>query len=101
MKASALYLEYFAIAASICHVTVNRDLVTFGTGQVIILENGMHTFFTKGADSVSMLQTEYLSVAGLPEKGRIRRTQIVVEFNVSFFHRSIIAIFGGEADQFY
>ena len=95
MKASALYFENLTVAAGICYEAVDRDFVTFGTGQVIIFENGMHTFFTKGTNSVSMLQTEHLSVAGLPEKGRIRRSQVVVEFNVSFFHKIIIAIFGG------
>ena len=54
----------------------------------------MNAFFTKSADAVSMLKPEHLSVAGLPEKHRIRRTQIEIELNVSFFHRSIIAIFG-------
>lgn len=92
VKTSALYLEYFTVAAGIGYEASNGDFVAFGTGKVIVLEHGMNALFSKSADAVGVLHTEHLPVAGLPEEGGVRWTQIVIELDVIFFHRVIIAI---------
>ena len=92
MKTSALYLEYFTVAAGVGYEAPDGDLVAFGTGKVIILKYGMNALFSKSADAVGVLHTEHLPVAGLPEEGGVRWTQIVIELDVIFFHRVIIAI---------